>query len=73
MAQLSPSLYGNIDIQAGAELGQAQLKLGLDFNQTQYTFGLSKFDLVELVGYILGLTEKIWLVHFGLEYFVVIS
>ena len=45
--------------QAGAELGQAQLKLGLDFNQ-KYTFGLSKFDLVELVGYILGLTENIW-------------
>ena len=46
--------------QAGAELGQAQLKLGLDFNQILYTFGLSKFDLVELVGYILGLTDKIW-------------
>ena len=45
---------------AVAELGQAQLKFGLDFNQIWYTFGLSKFDLVELVGYILGLTDNIW-------------
>ena len=54
--------------QAGAELGQAQLKLGLDFNQIQYPFGFSKFDLVELVEYILGLTEKIW---FGIFWFSV--
>ena len=27
--------------QAGAELGQAQLKLILDFNQIQYAFGFS--------------------------------
>ena len=33
--------------QAGAELGQAQLKLGLDFNQIKYKFGFSLFDLVE--------------------------
>ena len=39
--------------QAGAELGQAQLKLRLDFNQIQYTLGFSLFDLVELVGWAL--------------------
>ena len=54
--------------QAGTELGQAQLKLGLDFNQIQYTFGFSIFYLVELVEYILGLTEKIW---FGTFWFSV--
>ena len=37
--------------QAGAELGQAQLKLRLDINQIQYTFAFSLFDLVELVGW----------------------
>ena len=57
-----------LNIQAGAELGQAQLKLGLDFIQSYNTFGLSKFDLVELVGYILGLTDKIW---FGTFWFSV--
>ena len=36
-------------------------KLGLSWAKPiLYTFGLSKFDLVELVGYILGLTDKIW-------------
>ena len=39
--------------QAGAELGQAQLKLRLDFNWIQYTFGFSLFDLVKLVGWAL--------------------
>ena len=39
--------------QAGAELGQAQLKLRLDFNQIQFTFGFSLFDLVELVSWAL--------------------
>ena len=39
--------------QAGAELGQAQLKLRLDFNQIQYTFGFSLFDLVQLVSWAL--------------------
>ena len=32
--------------QAGTELGQAQLKLRLDFNQIQYTFAFSSFDLI---------------------------
>ena len=43
----------NIEQQAGAELGQAQLKLRLDLNKIQYTFGFSLFDLVELVGWAL--------------------
>ena len=30
--------------QAGAELGQAQLKLRLDFNEIQFTFGFYLFD-----------------------------
>ena len=34
---------------AGAELGQAQLKLGLDLNQILCIFGFSIFDFVELV------------------------
>ena len=37
--------------QAGAELGQAQLKLGLDFALIFCRFGFSTFGLVELVGY----------------------
>ena len=40
--------------QAGAELSQAQLKLRLDFNQIKYTFRLSLFDLVDLVGWALN-------------------
>ena len=36
--------------QAGAELGQAQLKLGLDFILIFRRFGFSWFGLVELVG-----------------------
>ena len=55
--------------QAWAELGQAQLKLRLDFNQIQYTFGFSIFDLVELVEYFLGLTEKILFGIIGSLYF----
>ena len=35
--------------QAGAELGQAQYKLGLDFTLIFCRFGLSRFGLVELV------------------------
>ena len=42
------------------KLGLSWAKLGLDFNQILYIFGVSIFDLVELVGYIFGLTEKIW-------------
>ena len=38
--------------QAGAELGQAQLKLGLDFILIFRRFGFSWFGLVELVGWI---------------------
>ena len=44
--------------QAGAELCQAQLKLGLDFNQILRIFGCSLFDLVELVK---------WTLHFRLD------
>ena len=39
--------------QAGAELGQAQLKLGLDFNLIFCKFDSSGFNLVELVCWIL--------------------
>ena len=38
--------------QAGAELDQAQYKLGLDFNLIFCRFGLSRFGLVELVRWI---------------------
>ena len=38
--------------QAGAELGQAQLKLGLDLIFIWCKFGSSRFGLVELVEYI---------------------
>ena len=39
--------------QAGDELGQAQLKLRLDFNEIQFTFGFYLFDSVDLVGWAL--------------------
>ena len=35
--------------QAGTELGQAQLKLGLDFTLIFCRFGFSPFGLIELV------------------------
>ena len=35
--------------QAEAELGQAQLKLGLDFILIFFKYGFSRFGLVELV------------------------
>ena len=38
------------EIQAGAELGQAPFKLGLDFNLIFFRFGLSRFELIVLVG-----------------------
>ena len=38
--------------QAGAELGQAQLTLGLDFTLIFCKFGSSTFGLVKLVGWI---------------------
>ena len=41
--------------QAGAELGQAQLKLGLDFTPIFCRFGFSGFSF-----YFIGLIEKIW-------------
>ena len=37
---------------AGADLGQAQLKLGLDFTLIFCKFGSSAFGLVKLVGWI---------------------
>ena len=39
--------------QAGAELGQAQLKLGLDFSFIFFRNDLSRFVLVELVQWIM--------------------
>ena len=39
--------------QAGPKLGQAQLKLGLDFTLIFYTFGFSVFSSVELDWWIL--------------------
>ena len=41
--------------QAGAELGQAQLKLGLDFPLIFCRFGFSRFGLVELLSWIVFL------------------
>ena len=38
--------------QAGAQLGQAQLKLGLDLTLIFCKFGSSRFSLVELIGWI---------------------
>ena len=38
--------------QAGAELGQAQLKLGFDFTLIFCKFGSSTFGLVKLFGWI---------------------
>ena len=35
--------------QAGAELGQAQLKLGWDFTLIFYRFGFSRFCLIVLI------------------------
>ena len=39
--------------QAGAELGQAQLKLGLDFTLLSSDFGFSRFGSIVLVVLIL--------------------
>ena len=38
--------------QAGAELGQAQLKLRLNFNKMQYTFDFSLLDLAGRTGWV---------------------
>ena len=52
--------------QAGAELGQAQLKLILDFNQIQYTFGFSLlFIWFGRIGWV-GFVFWAWLKKFGL-------
>ena len=71
LAQLSPRLFVNIRIQAGAELGQAQLKLGLDFYLIFFRFVFSRFCLVQLVWKnwlgvfsFVGLIEKIWYIFF---------
>ena len=54
--------------QAGAELGQAQNKLGLDLTLIFCRLGFSRFGLVELVGRFsfIGLMEMILLKHFDL-------
>ena len=50
--------------QAGADLGQAQHKLGLDFNEILCIFCFSIFDLVELVEWTLyfrlDLKDLVW-------------
>ena len=57
--------------QAGTELGQAQLKLGLDFILIFHRFGFSWFGLVEFVGWIqfcrvyqIDLVWYIWFITF---------
>ena len=57
--------------QAGAELSQAQIKLGLDFSSIFCRFGFARFGLVELVWWIsfVGLVEKIWFGIFGSLHF----
>ena len=52
------NLINNINWQAGTELGQAQLKLGLEFTLIFCRFGFSPFGLIEFV----------WLNRFGLVY-----
>ena len=56
--------------QAGAELGQPQYKLELDFTSIFCRIGFSQFCLVELVSliYFAGLIEKIWCGIFGSVY-----
>ena len=53
--------------QAGAELGQAHLKLGLNFTLIFCRFGFSTSGLIVLVGWIffVGLTKWIWFGIFG--------
>ena len=46
LAQLSPSLYSNIDKQPGAELGQVQAGIGL-----YCRFSFSRFSFAELIGW----------------------
>ena len=48
--------------EAGAEVGQAQLKLGLDF-LSFWRFGFSIFGWIDLV--LLGLIQYIWFSTFG--------
>ena len=43
------------ETQAGTELGQAQLKLGLDFTPIFCRFGFSGFSF-----YLIGLIENFW-------------
>ena len=50
-------------MQAGAELGQAQLKLGLDFNFL--LIGFSGFSLIDLVWYKFDLIDLVWYIGFG--------
>ena len=46
-SDLGGQIFSPIRKQAGAELGQAQLKLGLDFTLIFFTF--SRFGLIDLV------------------------
>ena len=54
-------------IQAGAELGQAQHKLGLDFTLILCSFGFSRFGMVELIRWfqLAGFIEQVWFGIFG--------
>ena len=49
--------------QAGTELGQAQLKLVLDFIFCR--FGFSEFSLIDLVWYKFDLLDLVWYIGFG--------
>ena len=49
--------------QAGTELGQAQLKLGLDFNSLYICF--SGFRFIDLVWYKFDLVDLVWYIVFG--------
>ena len=57
-----PSNQGKRMKQAGTELGQAQLKLGLDFNFCR--FGFFGFSLIDLVWYKFDLVDLVWYIGF---------
>ena len=52
-------LIVNIE-QAGAELGQAQLKLGLDSTLIFFRFDFSGFSLIEFVWYTFDFVDLAW-------------
>ena len=58
--QVTAWSYNKCPKQAGTELGQAQLKLGLDFSLIFCRIGFSPLRLIELV----------WLNRFGLAFYI---